>query len=139
VEKAKVKETFVDANAILRYILGEPKELLLKVEDFFEDVRIGRRKAMILTAVLAECVYVLEKFYRVPREEISITLSRLLRYKGILGELEVDTMISALEVYSSSKLDFVDSLLCAIGGKRENVLSLDEDVLKCISIHRGKS
>ncbi len=54
--------------------------------DLFEKVRSGAAKALILESVLVECVYVLVKFYKVPRGEAAGKLEAILGYKGIVNQ-----------------------------------------------------
>jgi len=72
-----------DTNTILRYLLKDDPAQYNTTSSFFEKVRLGDEKAIILESVLVECVYVLGKFYKVPRDVLSNTLQELLRYKGI--------------------------------------------------------
>jgi hypothetical protein len=44
----------------------------------------GTIKAEILDVVTAECVYAMEKFYRIPREKISEKLSKILNFSDIV-------------------------------------------------------
>ena len=75
-----------DTNTILRYLLKDNKELFQKAFVFFENVRKGDEKALIFESVFTETIYVLMKFYNVPRKEISDKLREFLLYKGILND-----------------------------------------------------
>ena len=75
-----------DTNTILRYLLDDVPHLSAKACAFFEKVRVGKEKVLILESVLAECVYVLIKFYKVPKAEVVEKLKGLLLYKGIANE-----------------------------------------------------
>lgn len=50
-----------------------------KAKDFFDKVKNGGVKAVILESVIAECVYVLTKIYRVPGEKAAGSLIDMLR------------------------------------------------------------
>jgi predicted nucleic-acid-binding protein len=101
-----------DTNTILRYLLKDNRELFQKAFVFFENVRKGQEKAIILESVLTETVYVLIKYYNVPREEISNKLKEFLLYKGVLND-DKEELIRALDIFSSSNLAIVDCILCA--------------------------
>ncbi len=59
-----------------------------------------------------ECVYVLQRFYKVPRARIVSSLTDILGYKGLERE-GLAIYEAALSTYSESSLDFVDCLLAA--------------------------
>ena len=119
-----------DTNTILRYLLEDVTQLSAKASAFFEKVRVGNEKVLILESVLAECVYVLIKFYKVPKPEVVEKLKGLLLYKGIANEDKKD-LVEALNIYSDHGIDIVDCILCA---KTRNhnllLLSFDEKLLK---------
>lgn len=105
-------EYLPDTNTLLRYLLDDEPVLAQKARDFWESVREGRIKAKLTEGVLMECVYVLQRFYKVPRQRIAETLSPLLGYKG-LDTANKDMYDETLAVYESKALDFVDCLLIA--------------------------
>ena len=99
-----------DANTILRYLLNDDVELTAKATEFWESVREGKRTALLREGVLLECVYVLQRFYKVPRVSIAVKLRALLAYKGLLAT-EADILDQSLELYGRETLDYVDCLL----------------------------
>lgn len=105
-----------DTNTILRYLLGDEPRLYEKAAGFFEKVRVGEERAVILESVLVECVYVLTKFYKVPKGEASAKLKELLRYKGMAND-DGDELIEALTTFADNpSLDIVDCILCVKAG-----------------------
>jgi predicted nucleic-acid-binding protein len=104
--------SLIDANVILRYLLADHAELHAKAKALFDDVREGRRRVIVPEAVLAECVYVMQRLYGVPRSEIANTLTDLLRYRGVAGD-EIPTLRRALAIYGRTRLGFADTLLAA--------------------------
>lgn len=101
-----------DTNTILRYLLKDELHLYEKARRLFEKVRVGDEKVIILESVLVECIYVLTKFYKVPKKEASAKLKELLHYKGIAND-DRDAIIEALTIFSNKSLDIVDCILCA--------------------------
>jgi predicted nucleic-acid-binding protein len=59
--------------------------------------------------VLAEVVYVLNKYYKIPREDIEFELRGLVSV--IKNTEDIKIMQSALEMFSETKFDFVDCVL----------------------------
>ncbi len=105
-------ETLPDTNVVLRFLLADVPEQFAAAESFFEKVRIGSERALVLESVVVECVYVLTKYYRVPKEEVVATLTELLQYKGVVTPGK-DLLVAGLRVYGESGLDIVDCLLLA--------------------------
>ena len=69
-------------------------------------------RLLLADLVLAECVYVLESFYEVPRERVA----ELMRAAIALPSIEtVDplSLLRALEVYEHDRLDFAEAYLVA--------------------------
>lgn len=91
-----------DTNVILRYLLEDEPHLYKKASEFFEMVRLGEEKAVILESVLAECIYVLIKFYKIPKEEVTDKLKGLLQYKGIVNE-DKRELIDSINIFNGKK------------------------------------
>ena len=85
---------------------------------------------VVLPAVLAECVFVLESFYEHPRGDIASTLGRLISSPGV----EIDGTaihLEALDRYRTTKVHFVDCLIAATASTENMpVASFDQDFRK---------
>lgn len=116
-----------DANVILRYFLNDLKDLAIQSKYVLENLEI-----FIPNEVVAEVVYVLQKFYKVPRNKISSLLTELLSFENI-DLYKKAVIFKALEIYKSKNLDFVDCILCA-HKKVENIeiKTFDKKLLKCL-------
>lgn len=101
-----------DTNAILRYLLKDNPVQFKQAAAYFESVRSGKEKALLLESVLVECVYVLTKFYKVPKEEARGSLAALLRYKGFVNS-DKDILLEALALFAEENVDMVDCILIA--------------------------
>ena len=69
----------------------------------------GEERLLLTDLVLAECAYVLESFYEVPRSQVA----RLMRAALALPTVQVldsATLLRALEVYELDRLDFAEAL-----------------------------
>jgi predicted nucleic-acid-binding protein len=109
---ARPKPALPDTNTILRYLLDDEPQLAVRARDFWEPVREGSSRAILTEGVLMECVYVLQRFYKAPRERIASSLSAILGYKGLERE-GLELFEAALDTYGVTSLDFVDCLLVA--------------------------
>ncbi|MDF1615662.1 PIN domain-containing protein [Desulfurivibrio dismutans] len=105
-------DSLPDTNVVLRYLLRDDPEQFAKVETFFEEVRTGTRRALFMEGVLLECLYVLTKYYQVPRQEAARALSDLLLYKGIVNPNKA-ILADGLNYFATSNLDPVDCFLLA--------------------------
>lgn len=108
----KPARSLPDTNTIVRYLVADHLALHAKAKEFFDDVKRDGTKAVVLESVLAECVYVLTKIYKVPRNETAESLIAVLRYKGIAND-DRSELIGALSLFSECGLDIVDCILCA--------------------------
>ena len=97
----------IDANAILRYTLNDNLDMAAKVRDL-----ISKSKIFVRYEVLAEVIYVLNKVYLLPRNEIAEGIKMFLAHPN--AETETEEVISlALETYKNINMDFVDCILYA--------------------------
>lgn len=118
-----------DTNVILRYLLKDNIHLYEHANKVFEKVRTGVEKIIILESVLVECVYVLTKFYKVPKEESSARLQELLQYKGILNR-DRDDLIEALTIFANKNIDIVDCILCVKAKNHNMSLFTFDEILR---------
>lgn len=105
-------DSLPDTNAVLRYLLRDNQAQFKQAERYFESVRTGRERALLLESVVVECVYVLTKFYQVPKEEAVGSLASLLRYKGFVNP-DKEILLDALALFATEKIDLVDCVLVA--------------------------
>lgn len=128
----KSRSILVDTNTILRYLLKDVPDLYEKAEGLFRKVQTGEQGIEITEGVLAEVVYVLLKFYRVPKKETVETLSAFLLYKGIAGRSRAE-YLQALRLFGQTNLDFVDCLLAAKAKAcKLDLFTFDKDLLKAM-------
>ena len=132
--KPHKKAYLIDTNMILRYLLNDHDEFSAKAKSFMKDVARGDKKAEILEVVICECIYVLEKFYNIPKREIVDSLSKLINFSGIINPNK-DTILKALTKYEETKVDIVDCLLAAHSSVSRVVISFDKDLQKLNAIY----
>ena len=127
--KSPGKVYLIDTNIVLRYLLDDHKIHSEKVKAFLLQVSHGKRKVEIPAVVVVECIYVLEKFYTVPRNEIVESISRILNFTGIVNA-DRSEILEALIKYKSSNADIVDCILAAQSSPEKVVVSFDKDLEK---------
>jgi predicted nucleic-acid-binding protein len=119
-----------DTNVVLRYLLRDIPEQFAQAADFFEQVRTGRKKMLFLESVLVECLYILTRFYKVPKKEAAEALTGLIHYKGVVNR-DKAALSAALAMYGENNLDPVDCILLARAWHDAmQVFSFDKALLK---------
>lgn len=128
-----MREYLPDTNTVLRYLLNDHPDLSQRARVFWDAVRLGEQRAILTEGVLMECVYVLQRFYKVPRDKIASNLKGILSYKG-LDTSNKSLSDQALTVYQTTNLDFVDCLLAVRHIRREGILfGFDDNLNKLVS------
>ena len=121
-----------DTNYILRYLLRDDATQFLETNAFFEQVRTGKERALVLESVITECLYVLNKHYQVPRTAAAESLLGMLSYKGIVNP-DRDRLASALGIFIKTTLDPVDCLLAAtVQNGQHRLLTFDKALTKLV-------
>ncbi len=87
--------TVLDTNVILRFLLNDHPAHFQRAQVFMSDVISGKITAYIPDSVLAECVYVLLKVYKVPKPKACEVLTGILSYPGI-SQLNREILINSL-------------------------------------------
>jgi predicted nucleic acid-binding protein len=124
------KRRLVDSNLIVRYLVQDHEKHAKAAGKLFDACDRGDVVIVVLPAVLAECVFVLESFYGHPRGDISSTLGRLISSPGVeIGGATIH--LDALERYRKTKVHFVDCLLAATAAAEDTpVATFDQDFRK---------
>jgi predicted nucleic-acid-binding protein len=124
------KRRLVDTNLIVRYLVQDHEKHAKAAGKLFDACDRGDVVIVVLPAVLAECVFVLESFYEHPRGHISSALGRLISSPGVeIGGATIH--LGALERYRKTKVNFVDCLLAAPAEAEDTlVATFDQDFRK---------
>lgn len=122
---------YLDTNVLIRHFTGEPPALAKRAKSLLES---GER--LVLTDVIAaECVYVLDSFYEVGREQI-VQLMRSAIAFSTIDAPNVAVVLRALELYGSGH-DYADSYLVACAEESgAQVASLDRGIDKIGTVPR---
>jgi predicted nucleic acid-binding protein len=112
-DKLEPSAYFLDTNAIIRLIIGEPADLAGAAERLFE--RAARREFTLLLTplVLGEAVYVLTSFYKLPRARVVEALRRVIDLPGVHAT-EQESLLRTMALFADKpSLHFVDAYLIA--------------------------
>ncbi len=116
--------TLLDANACLRYLLGDIEAQAAKTA---EVIKTG---AEVTAEVLAECVYVLGGVYKVDRGNICKTL---LVFLDEVDCARKQVLKAAFVYFEQHNLDFVDCILLAESRvNNKDVLTFDKKLAKAL-------
>lgn len=112
----------IDTNVILRFVLNDNVEMAQRAA---EVIASG---AYTKPEVIAEVVYVLKSVYSTPKDKIKSIicgLSDIIRFENS------ECVVQAIDLFSSTSLDFVDCLLVAYHSLNgETVFTFDNKLNK---------
>jgi predicted nucleic-acid-binding protein len=118
--------TILDANAVLRFLLGDIEEQALAVKE-----KIALTECRIPTEVIAEVVYVLGGVYDIGKKAIADKIDELIAIQDGLVEDSPVAAFAGRLFAENTKLDFVDCLLAgyhSITGC--SIFTFDKDLKK---------
>ena len=121
------KRRLVDTNLIVRHLVQDHEKHAKAAGRLFEACDRGDLVIVVLPAVLAECVFVLESFYEQPRGDIASALGTLISSPGVeISEAAIH--LDALDRYRETKVHFVDCLIAATASAENTpVATFDQD------------
>ena len=106
------KRRLIDTNLIVRYLVQDHPRHSQGANKLFAACDRGEITLVLLPAVLAEAVFVLESFYKKQRTDIANALILLLGSAGI-EMLYPSIHADALDRYGRTKVHFVDCVIAA--------------------------
>jgi len=121
--------TRIDANVILRYLLGDHPEHAARAAEV-----IDRSSVFVAVEVLCEVVYVLGGVYSVERKMIAEKLAEFIRLDTVAVD-DARVLMAAFDLFAQTKIDFVDSLLCAYNKVRsDTVVTFDQKLMRLMDV-----
>jgi uncharacterized protein len=109
-----VTQPFIDTDVIIRFLTGDDPGKQAAATALFEQVEQGLLSVQAPDTVIADAVYMLSspRLYHIARSAIQEMLAALVR----LPQFHVQNRLSvlrALDLYASTRLDFGDTLIIA--------------------------
>jgi predicted nucleic-acid-binding protein len=94
-------------------------------------------RLLLADLVLAECVYVLESFYELPRGRVA-ELMRAAIALSTIETIDPSSLLRALEVYEVDRLDFAEAYLVAQAEAAgvNRIVSFDRSIDRVASVTR---
>jgi predicted nucleic acid-binding protein len=124
---------FVDTNIIVRHLTGEPPEIAKRATAY-----LAAEPELFLTDLnVAETIYVLESFYKTPRELIASAMRSLIALRSVIT-VDPALLLRSLEVYEFDRIDFAEAYLlaCAESSGVNRVASFDRSIDRVGTIER---
>lgn len=100
----------VDANVLLRFLTGEPKDMAERSARLMRRAEAGEVLLLLSPLTVTEMIWVLKSFYGHSYVEIAQVLVPLLSADGIETE-DRDLLIRAIELARDKNVDFADAVL----------------------------
>jgi predicted nucleic-acid-binding protein len=120
----------IDANVILRYLVGDDKVQAAAATKLFRAAHAGKVRLLIPVSTIQECVYVLETIYDLDAALIASKLIAVLSLPNVFAP-DSDWLLEALQFYRDKNSDFGDALLCAFArAEKCEVATFDKGILK---------
>jgi predicted nucleic-acid-binding protein len=128
------KRRLIDTNLIVRYLVQDHEKHAKAAEKLFDACDRGELILVVLSVVLAECVFVLDSFYQRPRADIASALATLISSPGVeISDAAVH--LDALKLYRQTKIHFVDCLIAATAAAENTpVATFDQDFRKFTNV-----
>ena len=120
----------IDTNLVIRYLVQDHEAHANAAAKLFDACDRGDEVVVVLPAVLAECVFVLESFYGHSRRDIAGALGSLISSPGVeISDPAIN--LDALRRYQATKAHFVDCVIAATAVASDlAVASFDQDFRK---------
>ena len=118
---------------LIRHLTGDPPEMATRAT----KALASSVELLLADLIVAECVYVLESFYEVPRERVA-ELMRAAIALPTIKTLDPATLLRALEVYEVDRLDFAEAYLIAQAEATgvDTILSFDKSIDRVSAVTR---
>lgn len=106
------EQAFADTNLFLRYLTNDVPEQADAVERLLARAAAGEVVLTTSAMVIAEMVWTLESFYRLPREAVQEKVLAILNTPGLAVESS-DLLIQAVVWYADKNVGFIDAFNAA--------------------------
>ncbi len=107
----------LDTAVLLEFFSGSEEEVD-KIDRLFREMEKQKEKLLVTEEVVVELVYYLEQVYGWEKEVVSDVVGTVLMDRLFSVE-DRDVIQTAVKIYSSSKLSFMDALKSAKAKKRK--------------------
>lgn len=122
----------LDTNIIIRFLIWDDENLYKKSFEIFRQIENNEIEVVITEWVILECLYVLEKFYEIPKLEVVDKLKMILFLDNVINSDKLE-IIEALNLVIYEKIDFIDAIVITKAKYNDlEVISFDKKINKII-------
>ena len=100
----------LDTNILVRLLVRDDPDQTEQARLFIDSRCTAESPGFINCVVLAELVWVLDRVYRFPRQQVAAAVESLLTGRDRIVEYHDDVQ-AALAEYRSSNIDFIDAVI----------------------------
>ena len=124
---------FVDTNVLVRHLTGDPHAMAERATAFLTE----EPELYLADLIVAETVYVLESFYKAPREQVAEAMRSLVAMRSMIT-VDPALLLRAIEVYEVDLLDFAEAYLvaCAESTGIGCIASFDRTIDRVTTVER---
>jgi len=128
---------FIDANVFIRYFVSDDSYKSKKVEELFQKIVIGETESFTNQMVIAEIVWVLDKFYNMDKQLICDNIEFILNTPNLKVK-EKNILSKSVDIYRNSNIDFIDAYNYSyiLINDADSIFSYDSHFDKLESIRR---
>jgi uncharacterized protein len=99
---------FLDTNVFLRFLTADQEKMAEDCRRLFERAEDGEFQLHISHLALAEIVWTLQSYYRVPRAGLAAMLRDLLALRSLRVD-QKEMLLEVVDLYASTNVDFIDA------------------------------
>jgi len=114
-------DAYIDTNVFIRFFVRDDTEKAAGLERLIQKAREGELVLHIVPIVILEIVWVLEKVYKWPKQEVVELIKALLNTPELKVEMK-NVVNQAVQLYEFTGIKFADALIaCWVkkkGGER---------------------
>lgn len=99
---------FIDTNILVRHLTGDPPTMAERATAFLAN----QPELYLADLIVAETVYVLESFYKAPRDQVATAMRSLIAMRSMIT-VDPALLLRAIEIYDVDRLDFAEAYLVA--------------------------
>jgi predicted nucleic-acid-binding protein len=124
---------FVDTNILVRHLTGNPPAMAKRATAFLAS----QPELYLADLIVAETVYVLESFYKAPRDQVAMAMRSLIAMRSMLT-VDPALLLRAVEVYEVDRLDFAEAYLVACAERTGvgSIASFDQAIDRVTTVTR---